>query len=254
MSERAAPDALAAKIRLQAYPSGIDNHPIVIALKRAPIPYVVVGATASVARHSRRPAAVGARALSAAAWPAAAIWNSPPCSPVRARADAISYMWGQDGVLLTAEVAAGVRRLAAQLSRALADEFAHSGLGDELLDRLLRSGAFDRIVSVVINHPATEALVGSVVDDPGLDRLIDRIMDSRMLEEITARLLASEEMQQVLEYVTGSPELRAVLRRQTVGLADDVAVGVRTRTVVADDVAERIARRLLRRRPPQADE
>ncbi len=214
----------------------------------------MVGATANVARRSRRPVAVGARALAAAAWPAAAIWNSSPWAPVRARADAVSYRWGQDGVLVTADAAAQARRLAAQLSRALADEFARSGLGDELLDRLLRSGAFDRIVSVVINHPATEALIGNALDDPGLDRLIDRVMDSRMLEEITARLLASEEMQQVLEYVTSSPELRAVLRRQTVGLADDVAVGVRTRTVVADDVAERIARRLLGRREPQAGE
>jgi hypothetical protein len=93
-----------------------------------------------------------------------------------------------------------------------------------------------------------------VLDDPALDRLIARVMESRMVDDITTRLLASEEMQQVLEYVTSSPELRAVLRRQTVGLADDVAVGVRSRTVVADDVAERFALGLLKRRRPQASE
>jgi len=78
--------------------------------------------------------------------------------------------------------------------------------------------------------------------------LIARVMDSRMIDELTARLLESEELRLILDYVTRSPELRAALAHQTAGIAEDVAVSVRSHTVVADDAAERFARALFRRR------
>jgi hypothetical protein len=56
-------------------------------------------------------------------------------------------------------------------------------------------------------------------------------------------------MQMILDYITRSPELRAALAHQTAGMAEDMAVGVRSRTYNADAAAERFARRLLRRRP-----
>jgi hypothetical protein len=123
-----------------------------------------------------------------------------------------------------------------------------SGVADEVVERLLSSGAFDRIVTVVINHPATEALVITVVDEPALERIVSRVMESRLVDGITARLLASEEMELVLDYITRSPELRAALAHQTAGLAEDVAVGVRSRTFNADAATERFASRLLKRR------
>jgi hypothetical protein len=73
-------------------------------------------------------------------------------------------------------------------------------------------------------------------------------MDSRLVDGVTAQLLASEEMQAILDYVTRSPELRAALAHQTAGMAEDVAIGVRSRTYNADAAAERFARRLLKRR------
>ncbi len=218
------------------------------------LPYVVLGVAAEAVDRSRVPVSAGVRVAAVATLPPAAIWRSRALRPLRGRTEAATAEWGEAGFGLSREALAEARVLATRMARTLVDELSRSGLGDEVLDRLLSSGAFDRIVTVVINHPATEALVSDVLDDPGLDRLIARVMDSRLVDDITARLLASDEMQQVLEYVTSSPELRAVLRRQTVGLADDVAVGVRSRTVVADDVAERFALGLLRRRRPQASE
>jgi hypothetical protein len=73
------------------------------------------------------------------------------------------------------------------------------------------------------------------------------VMDSRLLDQLTSRVLESEEFRQVLRYVTTSPELRAALSQQTAGFAEDVTVGVRSRTVTADDAVEKAARSLLRR-------
>jgi hypothetical protein len=132
--------------------------------------------------------------------------------------------------------------------RRLGVEISQSGVVEEVVDRLLAAGVVDRVVSVILNHPATTRMVDGVLDDPAVERLINRIMDSSLIDDVTARLLDSDEMRMVLEHVTRSPELRAALAEQTAGLAGDMAVSVRSRTVVADDVAERVARGLLRRR------
>ena len=215
------------------------------------LPYVLLGAAADAERRSRAVVSAGTRAVSVAAWPAAAVWRSALGAPVRRRASELSAAFGDDGRELVDRSRAEARAAVTRLLRRLSDELVRSGLADELVDRLLSSGAFDRVVTVVINHPATEGLVANALDDPGLDRLIARVMDSRLIDELTARLLESDEMRLVLDYVTRSPELRAALAHQTAGLAEDVAVGVRSRTVVADDAAERFARRLIgrRRRP-----
>jgi len=196
---------------------GIESDP--------PLPaYALIGAAAAAERLTRATVSAGARAVSVAAWPAEQIWSSPLGGPARRRADAVSAAWAGDGQAL---VRAG---------------------------RIRTRAAFDRAVIGVINHPATEALVASALDDPGLDRLVARVMDSRLIDELTARLLESEEMELVLDYVTRSPELRAALAHQTAGLAEDVATGVRSRTVVADAAAESFARRLIGRRPRPAVE
>jgi hypothetical protein len=216
--------------------------------------YVLVGAAAFADRRTRATVAAGARAASVAAWPAERIWRSPLGAPLRRRADDASVAFAAEGRELVRRGRIRARSTGTQLARRLGEELVQSGLADELVDRLLSTGAFDRVVTVVINHPATEALVANALDDPGLDRLIARVMDSRLIDELTARLLESEEMALVLDYVTRSPELRAALAHQTAGLAEDVAVGVRSRTVVADATAERFARRLIGRRHRPAPE
>ncbi|HEY3726986.1 MAG TPA: hypothetical protein VGL51_07425 [Solirubrobacteraceae bacterium] len=187
-------------------------------MKRAPIPYLLLGLAAAGERRSREVASVGVRAAAVVAWPAARGWNSSLAAPLRHRADDVS----------------------ADLARE----------GEEIVEqaRARLQAAFDRAVAIAIHHPATEALVVKALDDPGLDPLIARVMESRMVDELTARLLESEELKLVLDYVTRSPELRAALAHQTAGIAEDVAISVRTRTVAADDAAERFARGLIRRR------
>ncbi len=59
--------------------------------------------------------------------------------------------------------------------------------------------------------------------------------------------MASEEMNHLVAHLASSPELRAAISEQTSGLADDMVVGVRERTVTLDEVAERTVRGWLRR-------
>ena len=218
-------------------------------MQRESVPYVVLGAVAAGERRSRAIASAGVRVAGVAARPAGAVWRSPLGAPVRNRVAAASDALERSGRELAARTGEQARSSGSKELSRLGDELAESGLLDQIIDRLMSSGAFDRIVTVVINHPATEALVINVVDEPALERLVSRVMESRLVDGITAQLLASEEMQAILDYVTRSPELRAALAHQTAGMAEDVAVGVRSRTYNADVAAERFARRLLKRRP-----
>jgi hypothetical protein len=222
-------------------------------VETAPLRFVVLGLAAVGERRSRAVVSAGLRVAGVAVWPAARFWGSPLASPIRHRAADAASDLARDGRELSKRTRESGRAAGAEALRRLEAQLAGSELVDRAIDRALTSGAFDRIVTVVINHPATNALVANVLDEPGLDRLITQVMESRLIDELTAQLLVSDEMQLVLEYITRSPELRAALAHQTAGLADDVAVGVRSRTYAADAVAERFARALIRRRrPPQA--
>ena len=229
-----------------AHPRDHQHRPPPV--QREALPYVVVGAVAAGERSSRAIASAGVRAAGVAMWPAGVWWRSPLGAPVRNRVAAASDALERSGRELVARTSDQARVSGSRELKRLGDQLNESGLTDEIIDKLLSSGAFDRIVAVVINHPATEALVVNVVDEPALERLVSRVMDSRLVDGITAQLLASEEMQAILDYVTRSPELRAALAHQTAGMAEDVAIGVRSRTYNADAAAERFARRLLKRR------
>ncbi|HEY2769579.1 MAG TPA: hypothetical protein VGI87_03385 [Solirubrobacteraceae bacterium] len=223
-------------------------------MERAQLSYVLLGAAAVGERRTREILATGARAAALATWPAARLWRSPLAQPMRRNADRRRAELAIEGEAFARRATVSVREVSAEVLRRVGDELAQSGVADELVGWLLGTGAFDRVLTVVINHPATEQLVVHTLDDPGIDRLLERALASRMADDLTARILASEQLQLVIDHVVASPELRAALTQQTAGLADDVAAGVRTRTVRADDAAERFARALLRRprRPREA--
>lgn len=181
-------------------------------------------------------------------WPVGRVWRSPPASPLRAWTGDTSTALAENGQALVTRSRHDAEAAGRLLLRRLGDRLVRSQLTDEMATRLLTSGAVDRIAGVVVNHPATEALVANALDDPGLSPLIARALDSRLVDELVTQLLASDEMRLVLEYVRQSPELRAAPGQQTAGLAADMADSVRSRTVVADAAAERVAHSLIRRR------
>lgn len=217
---------------------------MVLHMDRSEFPYLLVGAAAVAQRRSLAALGLAFRTTEIAAAPAVLVWRSPPAGPLRRRASEATVALTQEG----RQTVIASRSAAVVAVRRIGSEVSHSGVVEDAVDRLIAAGVIDRIVSVVVNHPATLRMVDEVLDDPAIGRLVTRILDSSMVEDLTARVLESDEMQMVLEHITRSPELRAALAQQTAGLATDMAVSVRSRTFVADDVAERAARGLFRRK------
>jgi hypothetical protein len=213
-------------------------------VRRIDLPYLLVGVGTAAGRRALSTVATGAHIGAAVSGPAVAAFEATPLArPVKRRTIAVADPLVADG---RTTVALAQRTLEQAVGRITSDALDSRAL-DAAVDRVLSSGAARRVVTVVINHPATDELLNSALDGPGLDRVVGRVMDSRLLEQLTTRLLRSDEFQQVLRAVTTSPELRAALTQQTAGFADDVTVGVRSRTVTADDKVEKVARSLLRR-------
>jgi hypothetical protein len=120
---------------------------------------------------------------------------------------------------------------------------------DRVVGRVLASPAVDELIAKLLDSPSTDRIVAQMLGSPGLERLVVQVMESRLVDDLTDRVLASEELQRVVSHIAQSPELRTAIAESSVSLAGEVADQVRTRTVVADDRAERAARRLLRRKP-----
>jgi hypothetical protein len=114
-----------------------------------------------------------------------------------------------------------------------------SELVERVLDRLIEARVAERVVDRVLASPATERLLIRTLERPEVERLLADALDSRAVERV---------MTSVLERVADSPEVRRAVAQQSAGLADEVAEQVRTRAAAGDDAAERLARRLLRRR------
>ena len=120
---------------------------------------------------------------------------------------------------------------------------------DRVVERVLASPAVDGVITKVLDSPSTDRIVTQVLASPGLERLIVTVMESRLVADLTDHVVHSEELQRVVSAVSQSPELRSAIAESSASLAGEVADQVRARTVVADDRAERVARRLLRRKP-----
>jgi hypothetical protein len=70
---------------------------------------------------------------------------------------------------------------------------------------------------------------------------------SPVYEDLINRVLASEELWHLVEEIAHSPEVMEAITAGSASLAGEVADQVRRRTIVADDIAERITRKVLRR-------
>jgi hypothetical protein len=86
-----------------------------------------------------------------------------------------------------------------------------------------------------------------VLESAAAERLVARVIDSKLLDEVVRRLLESEDLWVLVEEIARSPAVSEAITRQSVGFADQVAGGVRTRSRSADAWLERAARRAVRR-------
>jgi len=174
-------------------------------------------------------AAVGERGVRAAAGSAQAAWRSPLGWPAR------------------------------RLTAPAVDALVRLGRDEEPRLRSLTDGRVTEVAvgvvvdSGVVEHAVAELLRREVIEEIA-DQLVSDAAMGRLVDELTNRLLASDQLQRIVTHVARSPEVREALAAQSVGMADEVAGAVRSRADRADETAERVARRLLRRRSGIAPE
>jgi len=102
----------------------------------------------------------------------------------------------------------------------------------------LEAGVLDEIVTRVLADASVERTV---------ERVLTRWFEGPLYDEVVTRVLASEELWRLVDEIAHSPEVMEAITAGSASLAGDVADQVRRRTIVADDVAERVTRKVLRR-------
>jgi uncharacterized RDD family membrane protein YckC len=135
---------------------------------------------------------------------------------------------------------------------------------EETADELLSAPEVARVLDRVLAGPLPEELARSLVRQRVLERFFAELARSGELErllaaalanphtlELTDRVLASDETQRALRHVASSPALRDAVARQSTGLAEEVAGGLRASAVRLDDRAEEVVRRRARTERPQ---
>jgi hypothetical protein len=119
------------------------------------------------------------------------------------------------------------------------------------LDRTVAGVDLDAALTAVLEHPQTHELVDALITNPAFEQLVADALDSTLTVELTDHVLQGPVMQHAIERLANSPELRQVVAEQSAGMAEQAMDGVRRRSVVLDDAAERTVRGWLRRPRPQ---
>jgi uncharacterized RDD family membrane protein YckC len=146
-----------------------------------------------------------------------------------------------DGVVATAgRIALYPARAAARASRerieAAAEDWLTGPEGTQALDRLLAGPLPEELARLIVQHRVLERMAAEITAEGGAQRLADQALKNADLRVLASRL-AHE--------VAASPELRELVAGQASGFGHELADGVRSRAVVADDRID------LRREPPE---
>jgi hypothetical protein len=124
-----------------------------------------------------------------------------------------------------------------------------SALADRAIGHAFRGPLVDAAARDVVRYAVLERVADHLLDEPELERLATQVIESRLMDAIVDRLLESEELWLLVEEVARSPAVTAAIGQQSAGFADQVAGQMRLHSQQADAGLERVARRLLRRRP-----
>lgn len=131
----------------------------------------------------------------------------------------------------------------------VAGELTESDAVGTLTEVVLADGAIEQAAARVLEGPELERVVTSALDSAAMERLVARVIDSRLLDQAVERLLESKELWVLVDEVAHSPAVTDAIAQQSIGFADQVAGGVRTRSQSADTWIETRVRRALGRRP-----
>jgi hypothetical protein len=192
--------------------------------------HVAFGVALVAARGAGRATSAALRPARLAAPVAGAVWRSPTLSPARRTLEREA-----------ATLASLGRREEQDIRRRL------EGARERLVIGTLERPELERLLAAALDSPAMDRIVQRVLQSPGVERAVVQVLESELLLESTERALRSEEVRRVVEWIANNREISAAVFQQSAGLADVVGRQVRGRSATADDAAERLARRLLRR-------
>ena len=157
------------------------------------------------------------------------------------------------------------------VSAAAAAVDAGVGLERRAVDLVLDSAELERVIESVLEAPRIQAALRNALASDGLkqviaeffdggafDALVDGLLASdglwRLIDGVIDNLADSDALWRLIDEVAGSPAVTAAITQQGLGFADQVGEAVRVRSRNADDLLDRVARRLTMRRinPPAA--
>jgi hypothetical protein len=116
-------------------------------------------------------------------------------------------------------------------------------------DRLLSEGLLEQTTARVLEGEEFEHVVQAALESPRVERLIGSAIESRLLDQAVVRLLESDDLWLIVDEIASSPAVTAAIAQQSASFADQVAGGVRSRSLSADAWLEQRARKAFRRRP-----
>lgn len=167
-----------------------------------------------------------------------------------------------DRVLDAAEAAGVPQRIAERLFvDGIAEQVAARLLEGPELERIVaraaESDALHDAIAGALDTPGAERLLATALESPGLSRMVNRIVESRVVEEAVSRVVdevierlpRTEGMWALIDAIATSPAVLDAISQQGATFADQVAGDVRDHSRNADARLERVAWRLLRRRP-----
>jgi uncharacterized RDD family membrane protein YckC len=148
---------------------------------------------------------------------------------------------------LPARLLGGGARGARRVAQAAGVDRAVEAATEEAIVRAVESPAVERALVRVLQGPAVEEAMRGALNSPAVERALIDALDSELVDTVWQRLLASDEAQKLVERIAEAPEVRAAIAAQGVGFLDDIRRQIGKIARAADDVIERIARRLTRR-------
>lgn len=120
---------------------------------------------------------------------------------------------------------------------------------EDAIVRAIESEAVERSMTRIINGPLIENAVRDAMTSERVEAALMELADSELIDRLWARILDSDETQRLIERIAEAPEVRAAIASQGLGLVDDLGRGVARVTRTLDFIFEKLARRLLFRRP-----
>jgi hypothetical protein len=121
---------------------------------------------------------------------------------------------------------------------------------EAVLDSRTAGQVVDRVAARMLRGPELERVVEAALASPAVERALARVIESELVDRTVTELLQSEQLWRLVEEIARSPAVTDAIARQSMGFADQVADGVRTRSRDADAWLERVAWRVVGRRRP----